>query len=247
MNVHGILMGALIGLGLGLEKLKKIEKDNKAKETDDNKSRGQTPNDIREFEHNASAGRGYEEEINRRKLQEPFGYGEMDFNIEFEKRKISEERCKEIDRWNIQNPLRSGMKQVFTAERQYFVTNKDESILFCHAFSPRYDDRDGPNYEQIVFLLCINKEYRFIRYTHKSIEDDRSGFAPVRNEEIIILEEEFIEKSEEKEDLLELLKCLISKYEKEYSMLDEIRAMEYHFKFYYKDEIIGQDVYVPGK
>ena len=163
----------------------------------------------------------------------------MDFDTEFEKREISEERCKEIDDLNIQNPLNSGMRQVFTAERNYFITNEDESILFCYAFMPRHpDDRDGPNYEHNVFLLFINKEYRFVRYDLESVTDDRSGFVPIRNEDISILKEEFIEKSTEKEKLLDLIKRLISKYEKEYSRLDEIRSMEYHFRFYYEGEEI---------
>lgn len=237
----------LIGLCVGLEIIEKNKKNKNTRETNGYRSREQTQNDNKEFDHKAASEKRYQEEINRRQLHEPFGYGEMDFNMEFEKREISEERCKEIESWKIQNPLTSGMKQVFTAKRHYFVTNKDESVLFCYAFMPRHDDRDGPNYEHDVFLLFINREYRFVRYTFKSIEDDRSGSVPIRIESIIILEEEFIEKSEEKEELLELLKCLISKYEKEYSRLDEIREMGYHFRFYYKDEKIGQDLYVPGK
>ena len=247
MSGHSIVLGILIGLCVSLERLQKNNNNRNTRETDNCRSREHTQNDNKKFEYKTSVERTYEEEINCRKLQEPFEYSVMDYNLEFEKRMISEKRCKEIDGWNIQNPLRSGMKEIFSAERQYFVTNGDESILFCHAFSPRYDDRDGLDYEQPVFLLCINKEYRFIGFTHNSVADDRSGSVPVRNEEIIILEEEFIEKSEEKEKLLDLLKFLISKFEKEYSMLDEIRAMEYHFKFYYKDEKIGQDLYVPGE
>lgn len=249
MSGHSIILGIIIGLGIGLERLQKNNNNRNTRGTNDYRSGEQTQNDNRKFGHkeDSSFERRYEEEIDRKNLQEPIGYNVMDFGLEFEKRMISERRCKEIDSLNIQNPLRSGMKDFFTAQRHYFVTNRDESILFCHAFSPRYDDRDGPDYERPVFLLCINKEYRFIRYTHKSVADDRSGSVPICNEDVIILEEEFIEKSEEKEKLLDLLKCLISKYEKEHSALDEIRAMGYHFKFYYKDEKIGQDVYVPGK
>lgn len=60
--------------------------------------------------------------------------------MEFEYRKISDERCKEIDSWEIHDPYGYGL--VFTAEKEDFVTNKDESILFCHAFMPRHDDSD---------------------------------------------------------------------------------------------------------
>lgn len=60
--------------------------------------------------------------------------------MEFEYRKISDEICKEIDSWEIHDPYGYGL--VFTAEKEDFVTNKDESILFCHAFMPRHDDSD---------------------------------------------------------------------------------------------------------
>lgn len=158
--------------------------------------------------------------------------------MEFEHREISEERCKEINSWKIHDPYPYGTPgpgRIFAAEKHCFVTNKDESILFCHAFSPRPEVCD--KYDEI-YLFIKNKDYHLVRYDFKSILNDKSGSIPIKNEDIIILEEEFIEKSEEKKKLLELLKCLISKFEEEYCRLDIARITEYHFKFYYKGEEI---------
>ena len=152
---------------------------------------------------------------------------------ELEYRKISEEKCKEIDSWKIHDPYGDG--KIFTAEREDFVTNKDESILFCRAFIPRTEFIG----EYHVVNLYINKEeYHFVSYNLISYVDEKRGSTSVRNEDFNILEEEFIEKSEEKKKLLELLKCLISKFEAEFCVLEEVRAMEHRFKFYYKGEEI---------
>ena len=152
---------------------------------------------------------------------------------ELEYRKIKRRRCKEIDNWKIEDPYGDG--KIFTAEGEKFVTNKNESVLFCHAFSPRAElvgEYDA------VFLFIKNKEYHFVRRNLLSYADEKKGSTSVRNKEIAILEEEFIEKSKEKKELLELLKCLISKYETEFCILERVRAMEHHFKFYYKGEEI---------
>ena len=159
--------------------------------------------------------------------------------MEFEHREISEERCKEINSWKIHDPypysLPDEYDRIFTAEGNYFVTNEDESILFCHAFTPRHEVR---NEFYDIHLFIKNKQYYFVRYKFKSIIDDRNGPIPIRKEEIVILEEKFIEESKEKKELFELLKALISKYEEEYCRLDIARITEYHFKFYYKGEEI---------
>ena len=144
-------------------------------------------------------------------------------------REIKRRRCKEIDRWKIKDPYGDGT--IFTAEGEKFVTNWNESVLFCHAFSPR---SEVSNEHYAVFLFIKNKEYNFVRYDLISYADEKRGSTSVRYEDFVILEEEFIEKSNEKKELLELLKCLISKYELEFCVLEEIRAMEHQFKFYYK-------------
>lgn len=153
--------------------------------------------------------------------------------MELEYRKISEERCKEINSWEIQDPYRDG--KIFTTEGKDFVTNKDESILFCRAFRP---NPEFMGKYHVAYLFINNKEYHFVSYDLISYADEKSGSISVRNEEIGIFEEEFIEKSEEKKELLKLLKCLISKFEAEFCVLEEVRAMEHRFKFYYKGEEI---------
>ncbi len=152
--------------------------------------------------------------------------------MEFEYREISEERCKEIDSWEIHDPYGYGL--VFTAEREDFVTNKDESILFCHAFMPTHDDSD--KYEYCLFIW--NDEYNLMVYDFESVTDDKSGLIQIRNEDIVILENEFIEKSENKKELLGILKAMISKYEENCCRLAIARTWKYNFKFTYKGEII---------
>lgn len=153
--------------------------------------------------------------------------------MELEYRKISEERCKEINSWKIRDPYGDG--KFFTAESKDFVTNKNESILFCRAFRPRTELAEEYH---AVSLFIKNEEYHFVRCDLLSYTDEKRGANTVRNEEFVILEEEFIEKSHEKEELLELLKCLKSKYELEFCVLEEVRAMEHRFKFYYKGKEI---------
>ena len=152
---------------------------------------------------------------------------------ELEYREISEERCKEINSWKIQDPYGDG--KIFTAEGKDFVTNRDESILFCRAFRPR-TELIGEYH--IVYLFIKNEEYHFVSYELISYSDEKRGSISVRNEEIGIFKEEFIERSEEQQGLLTLLNCLISKFEAEFCVLEEVRTMEHHFKFYYKGEEI---------
>lgn len=83
--------------------------------------------------------------------------------MELERRMISEKRCKEISGWKIHDPYPYGSPnpgRIFTAERHYFVTNKDESILFCHAFSPRHEVY---NEYDPIYLLIENNDYHFGR------------------------------------------------------------------------------------
>ena len=152
--------------------------------------------------------------------------------MELEYRKISEERCKEIDSWEIRDPY--GYGKIFTAEREDFVTNADESILFCHAFMPRHDDSDKYEY----FLFIRNDEYYLMVYDFASMTDDETGPTLIRNEDIVILENEFIEKSENKKELLGILKAVISKYEENCCRLPVARTWKYTFRFTYKGEKI---------
>lgn len=73
--------------------------------------------------------------------------------MELEYGEICEERCREIDSWEIHDPY--GYGEVFTAERIKFVTNEDESILFYCAFMPTHDDYDR---YYSIYLLIREKE-----------------------------------------------------------------------------------------
>ena len=151
--------------------------------------------------------------------------------MKFKYRKISEERCKEIDSWEIGDPYGYGI--VFTADRKKFIANEDESILFCCAFLPTHDDYDR---YYSTYLLIKEQEYYFVRYDFESIIDDKSGLIPVRNENIVILEEKYIEESTNKKEILEVIKTVISKYEENGCCLKIAREREYRFKFTYKGE-----------
>lgn len=153
--------------------------------------------------------------------------------MEFEYRKISDERCKEIDSWEIHDPY--GYGKIFTAEREEFVTNADESILFCLAFMPTHDDYDR---YYPVYLLIRGQEYYFVRYDFESVVDDKSGPIPVRNENIMIFEEKYIEESTNKKELLDVIKAVVSKYEEKSCWLKIAREREYRFEFTYKGEKI---------
>lgn len=153
--------------------------------------------------------------------------------MELEYREISEERCKEIDSWEIRDPY--GYGKIFTAEREDFVTNDDESILFCCAFMPTHDDYD--RYDS-VYLLIRGQEFNFVRYDFESVTDDKSGPIPIRNENIMILEEKYIEESTNKKELLDVIKAVISKYEENSCWLKIAREREYRFEFTYKGKKI---------
>lgn len=153
--------------------------------------------------------------------------------MKFKYREISEERCKEIDSWEICDPYGYGNK--LSTHGNYLVSDEDESILFCHAFMPRHDDRED-KYE--VFLFIDNSKYYFITYGYESVIDEQIGETRIRNENIMIKEEKFINESMNKIELLELLKILISKYEENKCDLKIARGTVYHFKFTYKGEEI---------
>lgn len=67
---------------------------------------------------------------------------------------ISDERCKEINSWKIRDPY--GYGEFYTAEREDFVTNEDESILFCHAFMPRDTTTEKEIMKHIYILTKRN-------------------------------------------------------------------------------------------
>lgn len=152
--------------------------------------------------------------------------------MKFKYRMISEERCKEIDSWEIHDPY--GYGKIFTAERKDFVTNENESILFCHAFSPRHEDSGEYEY----FLFINDNEHHLMLYDFESVTDDEIGLVRIRNEDIMILENEFIEKSENKMEMLNILKTMISKYEENFCQLPIARTWKYNFKFTYKGKEI---------
>lgn len=121
---------------------------------------------------------------------------------------ISDERCKEIDSWKIRDPY--GYGKIYTAERDYFVANEDETILFCHAFMPRHDDRER-NHD--TFLYINKEQYNFISYNNYDIHDEEREGEMYRIENVEIFKNNFIEDHSNKKEILALIKALIIKNE----------------------------------
>lgn len=144
--------------------------------------------------------------------------------MKFKYRMISEERCKEIDSWEIRDPY--GYGKIFTAEKIKFVTNMDESILFCHTFSPRHDDREG-NHESYLFVM--DKEYHMVNHIVKNItvSDELNWIVYVN-----ILENDFIDNCDDK--VMSILKKVISVFVKKFRRETPGEHFEYHF--YYRGE-----------
>lgn len=140
---------------------------------------------------------------------------------EFEYRKISEERCKEIDSWEIHDPY--GYGWVFTAEKEDFVTNMEESILFCHAFGPRHDDRE---WENETYLFIMNKEYHIVNYImqHAELIGENSWIIYVK-----ILEKDFINNCGDR--VLNILKEVLSVFIKKSRREIPGEQVEYHIYY----------------
>lgn len=146
--------------------------------------------------------------------------------MEFELRMISEERCKEIDRWEICDPYGYGKK--LSTHGNYWVTNEDESILFCRAFMPRHDDREG-NYES--FLFIVDEKYNIINYVVEDIKviDEKKRVFTVN-----ILEKEFI--NNYSDEVMSILKKVISVFIKKFRR--EMPGENFEYNFFYKGEVI---------
>lgn len=145
---------------------------------------------------------------------------------------ISEERCKEIDNWNIYDPYGYGKK--LSTHGNYWVFNEDESILFCHAFIPRHDDRER---NRETFLYINGSEYHFVNFNNYEIYDEERNGEMYRIEKVEIFKCDFIEKSSNKKEVLRILKSLISKDEENSVFFPDFKRI-YEFTFYYDGEEI---------
>ena len=152
--------------------------------------------------------------------------------MEFEYRLLSEERCKEIDSLNIMDPY--GYGKLLYASKIPWITNNDETILFCCAFFPRHDDLEG---HRISYLFFENNNYCFIDFKGFDVNDTESNGIEYRNMKIDILENEFIERSAEKEHLLSLLKDVIGNYEKKHIRSKKFNK-QFVIEFTYRGETI---------
>ncbi len=145
---------------------------------------------------------------------------------------ISDERCKEIDSWKIRDPY--GYGEIYTAERDYFVANEDESILFCLAFMPIPADRER-FYETFLYINA-DKHY-LMSYNNYNIYDEERSGEMYRIETVEIDKNEFIDKSLNKKEVLLILKELIIKKEEHSVRIPNFKRI-YEFTFYYDGEEI---------
>lgn len=217
MSGHSILLGALIGLGIGLERLQKTNKNKNTEEADNHRLEEQTQNDQREFGH-VSVARRYEEAVSSGNLLII-----DDFITEYEYREIREERCREIDSWEIQIPLRPGRERVFKAGNTRFVTNADESILFCHAFTTYMPNHDE---EQCTYLLIVNESYYIIDF----MVDIARVIDPMHQfYSVVVFEKKYI--NENRDELLSILKKVIAVYIKKNRREMPGEHFEYLFRY----------------
>lgn len=139
---------------------------------------------------------------------------------------ICDERCKEIDSWKIRDPY--GYGKFYTAERDDFVANEDESILFCHAFMPRHDDREG-NHE--TYLYINRDKFYFVNYIKFDFHDEERDGEMYRIGKINILKKDFIQKAFNMDEVLNVLKALIAKNVENSVCLPNFKRI-YEFAFY---------------
>ena len=140
---------------------------------------------------------------------------------------ISKERCDEIDSWKIKDPYGYGDK--LSTHGNYWVYNEDESILFCHAFMPRHDDRET-NHE--TYLYVNGKQTYFINYIVddvKTEDDDKEWFVTVT----IMRCSAFSIKDK---NILSILKAVISVFIQKHRR--EMPGETFVFKFFYDGEEI---------
>ena len=125
--------------------------------------------------------------------------------MEFKYGKISEKRCKEIDEMDIRCPYPyDGGQTKFTAEREYFVYNEDESILFCLGFIPIPAEM---YYCDKVYILFIEDDYYYIYIYYVKDVETRVKDNYYHSLEEIVLNDDLDENR--KKYILSLLKQMI--------------------------------------
>ena len=92
------------------------------------------------------------------------------YNMEFEYRKIGAKRRREVNSMRIRDLSVPDYNTVFKANGKYFVTNKDESILFC----PFFVQENIEQGEHKAVFLCI-KDYERITVTVDYSDSDSHG------------------------------------------------------------------------
>lgn len=104
-------------------------------------------------------------------------------------------------------------------------------------FMPRHDDV-SMGIKRFTYLLFSGSSYNSIEFECTDVHDSELDGIQYRFMKINIPIQDFIENSKRKEEILELLKRVISIYEKNCSWLKVVREKEYRFVFTYKGEEI---------
>ncbi len=144
---------------------------------------------------------------------------------------ISWRRCKEIEKWDIYDPYGYGEKLL--AHGNYFIHNKDESILFCEAFRPNHDDRDlGICYSEFI-LIIKQKFYRVVYDVTDVSKEERNGILYIKMT-VDVLKDDFVGNGIDKKESLAILKKVITeKVEKRLLKRDGVKRI-YGITFCYK-------------
>lgn len=101
-------------------------------------------------------------------------------------------------------------------------------------YAKRHDDREG-NHE--TYLYINKEEYHFINYVKFDFRDEERFGEMYRIGKINILENDFIQKTLNKDEVLKILKVLIAKNIENSVCLPNFRRI-YEFTFYYNGEEI---------
>ncbi|MBR1693196.1 MAG: hypothetical protein IJ711_10565 [Lachnospiraceae bacterium] len=129
--------------------------------------------------------------------------------MEFKYSHISEERCREIDSWNIKNPYQypGGANSKLNPWNKKWVFNEDETILYCQAFRPYREDWTKDTH--IKYLYIDKKEYFLFEYDTSDIHVECKEGKEYCIGKVKIFKNENIDNYADKKELLKTLKAMI--------------------------------------
>ena len=151
----------------------------------------------------------------------------MQIIMEFEFSLISVERCIEIDEMNIVCPYRYTNEKLHV-KGYYFVHDTDEKFIFGIGFLPIPAERD---YNPDVYILFIDKEYFFIYFEHiEVVKVEKKDNIEYCQYNVFMEDNEKIDRSSNKEEILNLLKQMIPIQKAGYSFNNRVVTIELYYR-----------------